>query len=194
MSCAEYSRDARATLLGVARDAVEFGVRRGGAIDIDALVSMERLPAQLIEPRATFVTLRKFEALRGCTGSLEARRPLVEDVAANAWHTALHDPRFPGLDFTEFADVRIEISVLSPLRAMEVGSEQDLLERLSPDIGLVIECAGRRATFLPKVWESLPDPRQFLAELKCKAGFPADYWSPSMRVCCYHTETFAEAQ
>lgn len=191
-SCPEYGLAARQMLLGVARTAIDLGLDSRGAIDVDVVVDIDALQPQLREPRATFITLRKFDALRGCTGSLEPRRPLVEDVAENACHTAFYDPRFPQLVRGELDDVRVEISILSPLAQMRVSSERDLLEQLVPTMGLVIESAGRRGTFLPKVWESLPDPAEFLAELKRKAGIPVDGWPPDMRVLRYHTETFAE--
>ena len=117
---------------------------------------------------------------------------MVEDVAENACHTAFNDPRFPRLARAELDDVRVEISILSPLTEMRVSSERDLLDQLNPIMGLVIESAGRRGTFLPKVWESLPEPAEFLAELKRKAGIPVDGWPADMRVLRYHTETFAD--
>ncbi|MDH3642793.1 MAG: AmmeMemoRadiSam system protein A [Gammaproteobacteria bacterium] len=192
MSCPEYDPAARQTLLGVARKAIDLGLDSHGAIDASVVVDIDGLQPQLREPRATFITLRKFAALRGCTGSLEPRRPLVEDVAENACHTAFDDPRFPQLVRAELDDVRVEISILSPLSEMRVSSERDLLDRLNPVMGLVIESAGRRGTFLPKVWESLPDPAEFLAELKHKAGIPVGSWPDDVRVLRYHTETFAE--
>lgn len=193
MPCLEYCIDARRTLLGIARAAIEFGLKRSGEIDVGAVVDFDRLLPQLVEPRATFITLRKFEALRGCTGSLKPTRPLVEDIADNACKTAFSDPRFPSLSFHELDDVRIEISVLSPLRAMQVSSDEDLIRQLGPCMGLVVEAAHRRGTFLPKVWERWPDPRRFLAELKSKAGIAEKHWSSEMRVFRFHTETFAES-
>jgi AmmeMemoRadiSam system protein A len=193
MPCTEYDSVVRARLLNVARAAVESGVRSPEQALPDRPVDLHSLDSQLVETRATFVTLSKLGDLRGCTGSLEATRPLIDDVAHNAWRTALCDPRFPSVVPDELNDVSIEISVLSALRAMPVRSERELLARLNPTMGLVIECAGHRATFLPKVWRSLPDPQQFLAELKCKAGMPHDYWSDALQVFSYHTESFAES-
>lgn len=143
--------------------------------------------------RASFVTLTRGGALRGCTGSLEAVAPLALDVARTACSTALSDPRFHPVAPAEVEDVLIEISVLSPLTPMTVRDEADLLTQLAPDVdGLVLAAGPRRATFLPKVWEQLPSPRAFVEALKHKAGLPADFWSADVKLYRYHTETFAE--
>jgi AmmeMemoRadiSam system protein A len=129
--------------------------------------------------------------LRGCIGSLEAYRPLVEDVAHNAYAAAFSDPRFTPLSETELIDVEFHISVLTPAAPMHFESEADLLSQLRPGIdGLVLEDAGHRGTFLPSVWESLPDAAQFLQHLKMKAGLPADYWSDNLKVSRYTSESF----
>ena len=143
--------------------------------------------------RASFVTLHRHGALRGCTGSLEAVQPLALDVARTTCSSALSDPRFHPVSVVEVDDVDIEISVLSPLEPMTVRDETDLLAQLTPLVdGLVLAAGARRATFLPKVWEQLSSPQRFVAELKRKAGLPADFWSSGMTFYRYHTETFAE--
>ncbi len=159
------------TLLGIARGAIAgaLDASRGGSVRLLAN------PAWLARPGATFVTLTMDGALRGCIGSLQAERPLGEDVAANALHAAFRDPRFPALTRPEWPRVETEVSLLSAPRPMRFADEADLLEQVRPgEDGLILECAGRRGTFLPQVWESLPDKRRFLEELRRKAGLPAD--------------------
>lgn len=132
------------------------------------------LPA-LHESGATFVTLTKHGQLRGCIGSLQAWRPLLADVRANAVAAALHDLRFYALERKELTTIRIEVSLLSPPEPLVFTDEADLLKRLVPhEDGLIISWHSHRATFLPQVWEQLPDPKLFLAHLKQKAGLPAD--------------------
>jgi AmmeMemoRadiSam system protein A len=171
----------------IAREAVEYGLRKGGHLPVDA----SRYPRPLREPGASFVTLKKHGELRGCIGSLEAYRPLVEDVAHNAYAAAFSDPRFTPLSEAELIDVEFHISVLTPAVQMYFESEADLLRQIQPGIdGLVLEDGGHRGTFLPSVWESLPDAAQFLQHLKMKAGLPADYWSDSLKVSRYASESF----
>jgi AmmeMemoRadiSam system protein A len=139
------------------------------------------------------VTLHCGAQLRGCTGSLEARRALAAEVAGNAFQSAFRDPRFHPVEARELDALTVEVSVLSPLERMEVHSETELLATLVPGVhGLVIELGARRATFLPAVWESLPEPRAFLRALKHKAGLPQDLWSDRLAAYRYHTETFGE--
>ncbi len=177
----------RILLHRVAREAIEHGLETGRPLRVDT----QRYPAPLREPRATFVTLKRDGQLRGCIGTLEAIRPLVDDVAHNAYAAAFGDPRFPPLQSAELDGLEIHISVLSPATPMQFDSEQDLLRQLRPGVdGLVLEDGYHRGTFLPAVWESLPEPRAFLQHLKLKAGLPADYWSDTIRVSRYTTETF----
>lgn len=120
---------------------------------------------------ASFVTLYCYQQLRGCIGSLQPARPLLEDVAHNAYAAGFRDPRFDPLTPAEFHDLQIEISLLSPLQELDFASERELLEQLQPNTdGLVIQYGTRKATFLPKVWESFPLKQDFLAQLKSKAG------------------------
>ncbi|SFN21771.1 uncharacterized protein, PH0010 family/AmmeMemoRadiSam system protein A [Formivibrio citricus] len=148
---------------------------------IDAALGGPPCPAaaadlpELNELGATFVTLTKDGQLRGCIGSLQAWRPLVEDVRANAVAAALHDPRFYPLERNEFASIHVEVSLLSKPEPLEFTDEADLLQKIVPhQDGLIINRHMHRATFLPQVWEQLPDPLQFLAHLKQKSGLPAD--------------------
>lgn len=143
---------------------------------------------------ATFVTLTRDGQLRGCIGSLQAHRSLREDVLANAEAAAFRDPRFEPLTFDELRAVRVEVSLLSPPEPMTFTGEAGLLAQLRPGTdGLIIEQAGRRATFLPQVWETLPEPARFLAELKRKAGLPADSGDEGLRAWRYTVTKWAEA-
>ncbi|MGH8745286.1 MAG: AmmeMemoRadiSam system protein A, partial [Burkholderiales bacterium] len=164
------SRDEQGrALIGIARGAIE---RRLGQAEAPPPLDH---PAWLAQPGASFVTLTVDGVLRGCIGSLQAHRPLGEDVAANAENAAFRDPRFAPLTPPEWPRVATEVSLLSTPERAEFGDEIDLLGRLRPGVdGVILEHAGRRGTFLPQVWDSLPDPRRFMQELKRKAGLSAD--------------------
>ena len=120
---------------------------------------------------------------------LEACRPLAEDVAENAVSAAFRDPRFPPLSHEEFDDLKISISVLSPPEEMTFSSEADLKEKIRPGIdGLILQEGFQKGTFLPSVWEELPETEMFFEHLKMKAGLPAGYWSDTLRVFRYTAE------
>lgn len=153
------------------------------------------LPAhsRLTEPGATFVTLTRRGQLRGCIGSLEAHRPLAEDVRENAIAAAFRDPRFPPLTAAEWPEVAIEVSLLSPPEPIPIGSEADLLRQLRPFTdGLIIAAGPYRATFLPQVWAQLPNPRDFLAALKRKAGLDPHRPTPGLRAWRYTVTAWHE--
>ncbi len=148
---------------------------------------------ELGEAGATFVTLTQNGRLRGCIGSLEAHRPLATDVAENALAAAFRDPRFAPLGKDEFPRTRVEVSLLTPPEPFPVADEADALARLRPGIdGLILSYGRRRATFLPQVWESLPDARQFIAQLKLKAGLPADFWHEQLTLARYGVRKWKE--
>lgn len=179
----------RDTLVATARRSIRCGLEQGCALE----PLLEEVPAPLIELGACFVTLHLDRQLRGCIGSLEAARPLIEDVAFNAHAAAFRDPRFPALRAFEFEHLQLDISVLTPAVSLAFTSEADLLEKLRVGVdGLILELGERRGTFLPSVWEALPDPVQFLRELKRKAGLPADFWRDDLKVWRYTTESIAE--
>ena len=145
----------------------------------------------LLEPGASFVTLKLDGDLRGCIGSLQPRRPLGEDVAANARSAAFRDPRFPPVSEAEKPLLGIEVSVLSPSEPISFASEEEALRRLRPGIdGIVLEYEELGSTFLPQVWESLPEPAMFLGELKRKAGLPSTFWHPKLRLARYTVEKY----
>lgn len=177
-------------LLRTAREAIAHGLRNGTASE----PSLSAQPPELREPGASFVTLELNDDLRGCIGTLEAHRPLIQDVASNAYSAAFRDPRFTPLSETEFLHVSLHISILHPAEPMYFESEAQLLQQIRPGIdGLILEAGPRRGTFLPSVWEALPEPRAFLQQLKRKAGLTADYWSDQVRVWRYTTESIREA-
>jgi AmmeMemoRadiSam system protein A len=135
----------------------------------------------LDDPGCSFVTLRRGGALHGCIGSIEPRRPLVEDVARHAVAAAIFDPRATPLALEAVDALDVEVSVLSPLAPLPAADEPALLAALQPGVdGLVLRSGHRSATFLPQVWASLPAPEEFLAHLKRKAGLPADFWEPEI--------------
>ena len=174
-------------LLALARQSIAHGLQTGRPLTVD----LQDYPAELGQRRATFVTLERHGQLRGCIGMLEATRPLVEDVAENAFAAAFRDWRFPALTADELADLALHISVLSPAEAMQFDSEQTLIAQLRPGIdGVILQEGGRRGTFLPSVWAELPDPGDFLRHLKQKTGLPAAYWSDNMQAYRYTTEMF----
>lgn len=175
------------TLITLARASIQHGLEYGRALDIDS----KDYDPHLQELRASFVTLKKNHQLRGCIGSLEARQPLINDVAHNAWAAAFKDPRFGPLKADELNEIDIHLSLLSVPTPMSFGSETDLLSKIRPGIdGLILEDNGHKGTFLPSVWEGLPDKKKFWRELKRKAGLPYDHWSDTLRVQRYETQAF----
>ena len=187
--CMNLDSDQRGLLLQIVRNSLESGLRHGRAAFPDA----GSLPEGLRQPGACFVTLHKQGRLRGCIGSLEASEPLAHAVAGSAFAAGFQDPRFPPLTAGELMLLDLEISILSPMQDLLVDSEKDLLERLRPGIdGLLLEEGRRHAVYLPSVWAQLPQPAQFVEQLKLKGGWPADYWSENMRVRCFQTETIKE--
>jgi AmmeMemoRadiSam system protein A len=177
--------DVGPSLLALARSAIarELGMHEAAASILPALASIG----------ATFVTLRSCGDLRGCMGTVEAWRPLADDVRANAVAAAFRDPRFAPLRGDELAHVAIEVSLLNPAERLPSLPEEAVAATLRPGVdGVVLECARLRATFLPQVWEQLPAPRDFLQALKRKAGLAEDFWSEDVRMSRYTVEKFAE--
>jgi len=178
-------------LLSLARRSIEEGLGRLRATEPP--VPPADWAAALLEPAASFVTLKRLGSLRGCRGVLEPVQPLFRDVWLNAWSSAFDDPRFPPLAAGELDDLGIAISVLSALEPVEARSERELLGQVEPGRhGLVLALGPRRATFLPQVWSSLPQPARFLGELKAKAGLPRDFWSPQLEAWRYTVRSIGE--
>ena len=179
-------------LLKLAREAIQAAVIGKPPPPLD----LEKLPLRLRQPGATFVTLTKDGALRGCIGVLEAYQPLAEDVREHALAVAIDDFRFPPVQADEVGLLKIEISYLSQLQPLEYSNPLELLQKLRPGIdGVVIKDGTRRATFLPQVWESLPDPASFFDHLCKKMGAPKSLWRiKNLKVLTYQVEEFHEGQ
>ena len=176
-------------LLRLARGSIEYGLAHREPLP----VQYDELPRALAEPGATFTTLHLEGQLRGCRGTLKAVKPLAEDVARSAFQAAFEDPRFDPVGEDELAAINLEVAVLSPLEPISFTDEADLLNQLVPGTdGLVIFADGRRATFLPTVWEMLPEPSQFLAALKAKCGLAGDDWSERFEFQRYRTTLYSE--
>jgi AmmeMemoRadiSam system protein B/AmmeMemoRadiSam system protein A len=184
---AVYDEEARRQMGDVARQAIGHKLDTGR----DFKISLKDWPQWALVERASFVTLEKSGQLRGCIGSLRAHRPLIADVAANADASAFRDQRFKAVKDEEFAEITIKISVLSEPQEISFASEADLLAQIQPGRdGLILQDGEKRGTFLPQVWEQLPQISQFWEHLKVKAGLPKDHWSDQLRVYRYSTETF----
>lgn len=187
-----FTKNERARLLQIAREAIRGRLQStaGGGLE------PETLPERLREEGASFVTLTQQGQLRGCIGSLTAYRPLATDVRENAIAAAFHDPRFPPLTGAELTEIRIEISVLSQPQSLEHEGPEELLLKLRPNVdGVVLERGLNRATFLPQVWEQLPQKEEFLAHLCYKAGLPPNAWQwPDVTISTYQVEKFKEPE
>jgi len=180
----------RQYLLRLARETIARHLRGTEPLPVD----LDALSESLTREGASFVTLTKHGGLRGCIGSLEPRHPLVLDVRENAAAAAFRDPRFPPVCPEELDDLHVEISVLSLPQSLSYDGPDDLVAKLRPGVdGVVIERGWNRATFLPQVWEKLPDSHQFLQHLCLKARLPADaYRHPGLDVYVYQVEKFEE--
>jgi len=145
-------------------------------------------------PCGTFVTLKINERLRGCIGNLASDTPLASGVRRNVINAAFHDPRFSPLNTSELDRVEIEISILSEPQPLKCRDGDDLINKLRPHIdGVIIRKDHSSATFLPQVWEQLPQPQDFLAHLCMKAGLQADSWqNPELEVSIYQVQYFEE--
>ena len=186
MTAPSLPLDAGPVLLALARSAIAraLGAAAGAVSDAPWLKT----------PGATFVTLTKAGALRGCIGSLEARRALIDDVQANAVAAALRDPRFPVLVTGELPAIEVEVSLLSPTAAVAFRDEEDALAQLRPGIdGVIFEYGHHRSTFLPQVWEQFGGPVEFMGHLKHKAGLPPDFWDPSVKLSRYAVTQWRES-
>ena len=173
MTAEEIAKKHRALLMKIVHHALEKGAVPS--------INLPSFPEELTAPGATFVTLEKQGQLRGCIGSLQAHQPLVQDLAQNAYRAGFKDPRFPPVTAQELPEITPSISILSPPEQMMFRDEQDLLAQLVPGVdGLILQDGNRRSTFLPQVWEQLPDPKQFLAHLNRKAGLAENHWSPTL--------------
>jgi len=178
------------TLLRMAREAMEHGVR-GEKLPT---LNTETLSAHLRENGASFITLTVRGQLRGCIGALEAYQPLAEDVREHAVAAALEDPRFPPVREDELSRIQIEVSRLTRPIPLNYKDADDLVSKLRPHVdGVILRDGYRRATFLPQVWEKIPDPVEFLNNLCYKMGMSENLWrSKHPEVLTYHVEEFHE--
>jgi len=177
-------------LLKIAREALEKSVTLRPLPE----VNLQALPSSLREKGASFVTLTVKGRLRGCIGTLQAYQPLAEDVQEHAVAAALQDPRFPRVTPEELPGITIEVSALSPHIPLKFKGPQDLLNKIQPGVdGLVLQDGLRKATFLPQVWEKIPDPASFLSQLCMKMGAPGDLWQKkTLDVYTYQVQEFHE--
>jgi len=177
--------DAGSTLLSIARGAIDSGFEKKDLV--------EKNESWLAQAGASFVTLMRAGSLRGCIGSLDAVRPLGADVAENARGAAFRDPRFAPLTAGEWPQCRVEVSLLSAPKPLRFADEDDLLAQLVPgEDGVILEGGGRRGTFLPQVWEALPEPGRFMRELARKAGLAPDERLARCRVSRYRVIKWIE--
>lgn len=183
----------RRELLALARASIDSALANGQPAGQPLPFTSALRPPGLTVRRSSFVTLRRGEELRGCCGTLDAPRPLAEDVWRNAWAAAFSDYRFPPLTASEWPQLSLHLSLLTSPERLDVTTESQLLAVLRPSLdGLILESETGRATFLPAVWEQLPDPAHFVRQLKMKAGWPARFWSDRVRAWRYTTESFDE--
>jgi len=184
-----YNENDQQAMLEIAVASIHSGLLSGHASRLD----LSHYSEKLIEHRATFITLEISHRLRGCIGSLVAHRPLAEDISVNAFSAAFRDPRFNKLSNSEYDLLEIHISILSPPEKMLFDSEQSLLDQIKPGVdGLIISDQEYRGTFLPSVWDSLPNKADFFSELKQKAGLSKHYWSNTIQVERYSTFSFGK--
>jgi len=182
-----YNETNRQALKSIAQSSIQHGLTHPSPLRIEP----DDYSPELTEIKASFVTLKIKNNLRGCIGTLEAHRPLLVDVAHNAAAAAFKDPRFPAVTATEYNQLQYHISILSVPQKMNVDSEEDLYTQLQPGKdGIVLIDGHYRSTFLPSVWESLTTPKSFIHQLKLKAGLDALYWSDSIHFERYEVEEF----
>ena len=182
----------REPLLGLAREAIVEFVLSGTQPNVDE----SKLTPALREPRSCFVTLTRHGELRGCIGNIQPREPLFRAVMNNACGAAFRDARFSPVKGSEIPDLEIEISVLTEPTPLIFASPQELLHQLRPGVdGVVLKAEGQTATFLPQVWEKIPDAATFMDELAQKAMLPKSAWrSPDAVVLTYQVESFEDAR
>ncbi len=188
----DFTIEEKKTLLRIARASIEEKLKSGRNLDLD----LGSLPPRLREPGASFVTLEIHGSLRGCIGSVEAYRPLAEDVRDNAIKAAFNDPRFPPLTIGELGKVEIEVSVLTKPVPLLYRDVDDLMQQIQPGIdGLILEYGYFRGLFLPQVWEQLPGKEEFLSHLSLKAGLPPDaYRYPGVTIKRFRVIAFKESE
>jgi len=173
-------------ILKTARHAIQYGL----TYKKPPILELDHYSPVLQKAGASFVTLKETNKLRGCIGTLEATQPLIQDVADHAFAAAFNDPRFPAVNRIEEPMVHISISILSDAEEVSFTDQADFLSQLTPgEDGIILRYNGHKATFLPAVWEQLPEPAEFINHLKKKAGLPIDFWSDQIELLRYTTTT-----
>ena len=176
----------RQQILQVARQAILHPLQSKENFQLN----LDHFPSSLKADGASFITINLDGRLRGCIGSLQAHRALILDVANNAQAAAFKDPRFRPLTLKEYLEIELHASVLSAPEPVNVQTREELMQVIRPGKdGIILEEQGKRATYLPSVWEQLPDPDLFIKELRAKAGLDPDSWN-KCRVMRYTTEEF----
>jgi uncharacterized protein len=172
-------------------DIADTAIREGLHGLLQTKPDLDALPAVLRSPSGAFVTLHVGGELNGCIGSVAGREPLAFETARHARSAAFADPRLPALRPADYAGLHIEVSVLTPLTPIEAATRAELVGRLRPGVdGVLLVAAGRQAVFLPKVWEQLRDPEDFLDHLLRKAGLPPTWWPPDTTALRFTTDSF----
>ena len=179
-----FNPDEEQNLLSIAYETIEFGLKNGEPLKVNA----RKYSTTLQNHSAAFTTLKCNNTLRGCTGTTEAKLPLISAVSHSAYNSAFHDSRFPPLQSSELDQLDISISILSQTEELSFSSEENLVEQIRPGVdGLLLEYDGRKGTLLPSVWDDIPDRHQFLSVVKQKAGFAKNFWANDIRISRYTT-------
>jgi AmmeMemoRadiSam system protein A len=167
-------------------DIADAAIREGLIGNNPSMPELDGLPSSLAAPMGVFVTLTVDGELNGCIGTVEADEPLARSTARHAWSAAFDDPRLPKLRASDYEKLAIEVSVLSPVQAVESGSREEVMRRLRPGVdGLLLGTRHSRAVFLPSVWEQLPDRSDFVDHLLRKAGLSGGSWPEGVRAWCF---------
>ena len=190
MARKNFTPEEKAYLLKLARTSIEYYLKN------NRLMETETDNLNLQKKMATFVTLTKYGNLRGCIGMLQALKPLYLDVRDNAVNAAIHDYRFEPLHLSELNDIKIEISVLTEPKEIKANTPEERLKALIPhEDGVILESGMARATYLPQVWEQLPNKEEFLGSLCMKAGIIGHAWQdPKTKLYKYYVTAFHEEE
>ena len=185
-----YSVTEQKKLLEISRSTLLFYFEHGKKNELDS----KKLNKKFLEKKATFVTLTLGDQLRGCIGKVLPKFSLYRDIINNSLSAAFADPRFPGIERDELKNIKIEISVLSKPKRIIFDNVEDLLRKIKPfQHGIILQSSFHQATFLPQVWEDLPDKKNFLTNLSLKAGLSASAWQdPEIEYFYYTIEHFSE--
>jgi len=185
MPSTKLSLKDKKSLLTTARHAIQYGLAYQKAPHME----LDKYTPELQAIGASFVTLKESNQLRGCIGTLEAKLPLIQDVAEHAFAAAFNDPRFPPVTHIEEPVIHISISILSQAHPMTFNSEQGLLAQLQVGKdGLIFQYKNHNSTFLPSVWDQIQTPAEFLNHLKVKAGLTQDFWSDEIKISRYYCD------